>query len=153
MVRLVLVDVVIIVLGSVAIGGVAPRIPATWLTSDVGPLVLRSRESARGYTRIGTRTLARRLPELGTVFGGESKSHLPGYSNEDLRAYTVELRRAEWVHWSSMLVPLVLFAFNPPALALLFLALVVAGNLPFVLILRNNRLRIRDILERRGPDE
>ena len=43
-----------------------------------------------------------------------------------------------------------LFAFNPWWLALAFVIAVTAGNLPFILVLRNNRVRINRIIDRDG---
>ena len=147
---LIVIDIAVVVLLSVLIGILAPRVPATWLAADVGPLVLLGSESVRAYRRWGVSSLARRLPELGDMFGGSSKSHLPGTTAADLSAYLVEVRRAEWVHWISIAVSPILFAFNPWWLALMFVLLVAIGNLPFILVLRNNRLRIRGILRRSG---
>lgn len=149
MVGLIVTDIAVVIVMSVVAGAFAPRVPAAWLRSDVGPLTLLPFESARSYRRCGVAALARRLPELGAAFGGSSKSHLPGVTSPELAAYLVEVRRAEWVHWISIAVPIVLLAFNPWWLALAFLVLVVAANLPFVLVLRHNRLRIRGILEGR----
>jgi len=147
---LIVTDIAVVVVLSVLIGAIAPRIPNSWLRADVGPLRLLEAESATAYRRVGVTSLARLLPELGGLFGGESKASLPGYSADDLTAYVVEVRRAEWVHWTCLAVPLVLFAFNPWWLAGLFVVLVAVGNAPFILVLRNNRLRIRGILERDG---
>ncbi|MHB1165496.1 MAG: glycosyl-4,4'-diaponeurosporenoate acyltransferase CrtO family protein [Candidatus Nanopelagicales bacterium] len=146
---LLVVDISVIVTLSVIIGASAPRWPERWLRSDVGPLRRLPGETARLYRRIGVSTLIRRLPEMGTLFGGESKSALPGMSVPDLRRYLREDRRAEWVHWGSIAATLVIFAFNPWQLALVLWLLVAAGNLPFIAILRHNRLRILGILERK----
>lgn len=150
MISLIAIDIAFVVLVSVAIGVIAPRVPGTWLAADAGPLLLLPNESARGYRRLGIPRLIRRLPEWGEMFGGSSKATLPGTTPDDLIAYAVEARRAEWVHWLSITAALALFAFNPWWLASTFVVLVAAGNLPFILILRNNRLRIRGILERNG---
>lgn len=146
---LLVVDISVIVTLSVIIGASAPRWPERWLRSDVGPLHRLPGETARLYRRIGVSTLIRRLPEMGTLFGGESKSALPGMSVPDLQRYLREDRRAEWVHWGSIAATLVIFAFNPWQLALVLWLLVAAGNLPFIAILRHNRLRILGILERK----
>ena len=150
MALLIVIDIVVVVVLSVLIGAVAPRIPDRWLSADAGPLLLVPTESASGYRRLGVPRLARKLPELGGLFGGESKASLPGYSSDGLVAYAIEVRRAEWVHWASIVAALVLFAFNPWWLAALFVFLVAIGNAPFILVLRNNRVRIRGILERDG---
>jgi len=147
---LVAIDIVLVVLVSIGTGAVAPRWPDSWLTRDVLPLRLWTWESVAFYRRLGVPRLARRLPELGATFGGESKSQLPGVSSTDLEAYLREVRRAEWVHWASVASPLVLFLFNPWGLALAFVIVVAAGNLPFIAVLRNNRLRIQRIIDRDG---
>ncbi|MDI1288621.1 MAG: hypothetical protein PSX37_01555 [bacterium] len=147
---LIVVDILVVVVLSVLVGAIAPRVPALWLSTDTGPLLLNRAESASGYRRLGVPVLARRLPELGGLFGGESKASLTGYSADGLIAYAVEVRRAEWVHWMSIAAAFVLFAFNPWWLAALFVILVAIGNAPFILVLRNNRVRIRGILERDG---
>jgi len=91
------------------------------------------------------------LPELGALFGGESKKQLPGYTEGHLRIYLRECRRAEWVHWLSMLTWIPLVLFNPLRLVLFFALLVIVGNLPFVLIVRYNRIRIMRLLKELPP--
>lgn len=145
---LVVIDIVVVVFLSILAGALAPRWPTRWLQSDPPPLRLMSWETPAAYRRLGVPALARRLPELGSLFGGESKSSLPGFATEELKRYLVEVRRGEWVHWISVAVPLLLFAFNPWWLALVFTVAVALGNLPFILILRNNRRRIGAIIDR-----
>lgn len=147
---LVAVDIAWIVGFSVAVGAWAPHWPDSWLKRDRFPVCRLPGESVDGYRRLGVRRLARRVPEAGELFGGQSKSRLRGTSTDDLTAYLVEVRRAEWVHVWSVAGTLVLFAFNPWWLALAFVLAVLAGNLPFLLVLRNNRLRITEVVGRRG---
>jgi glycosyl-4,4'-diaponeurosporenoate acyltransferase len=147
---LVAIDIVVVVAFSVGVGATAPRWPQRWLASDPIPLRLWPWETADFFRSIGVVRLVRRLPELGTTFGGQSKSILPGSSQVNLTAYLTEVRRAEWVHWASIVSPLLLFAFNPWGLALTFVITVVVGNLPFILILRNNRRRLLAIITRGG---
>jgi hypothetical protein len=147
-----LVGISILVVGgiSIGVGALAPRWPDRPLEHDPFPLALWPWESVTFYRRLGVPRFARRLPELGATFGGESKSQLPGSTLDDLMAYRRETRRAEWVHWISTASPFVLFAFNPWWLAIGFVIVVTAGNLPFILVLRNNRLRINRIIDRDG---
>ncbi|MCX6423348.1 MAG: hypothetical protein NTV96_01965 [Actinobacteria bacterium] len=140
----------VVVIGlAICIGASAPRWPNTWLQRDVGPLRFNRFETRTRYRRIGVTRLARTLPELGSVFGGQSKKALPGLTIEDLGAYLVEVRRAEWVHWLTMWVWLPLIFFNPWWLTLAFGSIVVAGNVIYIFILRFNRLRLTGILESR----
>jgi hypothetical protein len=149
-VLLVIIDILFVLTVSIGVGALAPRWPASWLGSDPIPLALGPWETPAFYRRLGIPRLARRLPELGATFGGASKSQLPGTTREHLSDYRREVRRAEWVHWVSVASPLVLFAFNPWWLALAFVIVVTAGNLPFILVLRNNRARITRIIDKDG---
>ena len=148
LVVLVVADIAVIVGLSIGIGALAPRCPARWFTRDPFPLHLMPWETRTFYRRLGVPALAKRLPELGEAFGGQSKAELPGQSRADLVGYLGEVRRGEWVHWASIATCLPLFAFNPWGLALFFLLGVALGNLPFILILRNNRRRLLAIVER-----
>jgi len=145
---LVVIDIVVVVVLSIGMGATAPRWPARWFTRDPFPLHLWSWETSRYFRRVGTRWFARRLPELGAAFGGQSKAALPGSSVTELEGYLTEVRRAEWVHWAAIATCFLLFFFNPWWLALVFLVGVFLGNLPFILILRNNRRRLLAIVER-----
>ena len=147
---LVVVDIVVVVAISIAVGAWAPRWPASWLGHDAFPLARLPWETSSFFRRLHVPALARRLPELGATFGGRAKDALPGRSAGDLSDYLREVRRAEWVHWLSIACTLVLFAFNPWWLALVFVVGVSIGNLPFILVLRNNRFRIMRILDKDG---
>jgi hypothetical protein len=145
---LVVVDVIFVVAFSVAVGAWAPRWPEAWLGHDTFPLARWPWETPGFYRRIGVARLARRLPELGGAFGGESKSALPGRDRASLTSYLREVRRAEWVHWLSIAGSGLLFLFNPWWLALAFVVAVALGNIPFITVLRNNRFRIQRIVDR-----
>lgn len=145
---LIAIDIVVVVAISIGVGASAPRWPLRWLRRDTPPLALMRWETPAAYRRLGVPMLARRLPELGATFGGETKSALPGSTTADLERYLLEVRRAEWVHWISIASSLLLIAFNPWWLALAFVVGVTLGNLPFIVILRNNRRRILSIIRR-----
>ncbi len=144
----IVIDIAIVVGGSIAVGAVAPRWPDDWLARDRGPLRLSRLDTPARYRALRVSTLARRLPELGGTFGGESKSGLPGTDLASIQAYAREVRRAEWVHWASCLTLVPLWFFNPWWLALAVTIVVVGGNGLFILVLRHNRLRLRRILTR-----
>lgn len=144
----IVIDIFIVVALSVLIGAMAPRWSATWLGRDRGILRLTRLDTPRGYRRIHIHVIKDRLPELGSIFGGQSKGQLPGSEAEQLALYARELRRAEWVHWFSMLSWIPLAFFNPWWLTLAFAIAVVIGNAPFVLIVRYNRMRVLRIAGR-----
>ena len=146
--RLIVIDFIVLVIGTATVGAMAPRWPRRWLMRDRGPLRLRRIDIPATYRRMGAPWLAAHMPELGAACGGTSKKQLPGMDAESLRGYLVEVRRAEWVHWLACTPVIVLYFFNPWWLALLWTVLVVFINGIFIVILRFNRIRLLRILER-----
>lgn len=142
-------DVTWVVGASVLVGASAPHWPDSWVDRDRFPVCRWPGESVRLYRRLGVRRLTPRLPEGGASFGGRSKAAMGGASLADLRRHLGEVRRAEWVHWWSIALSVVLVLFSPLWLAAAFVLAVALGNLPFLLVLRNNRLRIARAVERR----
>lgn len=142
---LIAINVLVIVGISVGIGAWAPHWPASWLAADRFPLTVFWFEKAHHYRRFRVARLRARLPELGQVFGGVSKSALPGTDLASLDRYVQEVRRAEWVHILSCLSPLPLFLINPWWLALAFFIAVVFVNALFLIVLRHNRLRLLQV--------
>lgn len=145
---LIVIDFSIIAGLSIIIGAVAPRWPDRWLDTDHGPMRIPIPRRETAFRALGVTWMARHLPELGSVFGGQSKSSLPGRDAESLRRYLIEVRRGEWVHLLSMTTFIPLVFFNPWWLFVLFAVIAIGGNLPFVLILRYNRLRLTRLLDR-----
>ena len=145
---LIAVDIALVAGGSIMVGAVAPRCPIGWFGRDRGPLRLTALDTPRMYRTLGVTTLTRRLPELGSVFGGKSKAALPGTDRASIEEYLREVRRAEWVHWISSLTVFPLWWFNPWWLALAFTVVVVGGNTLFMIVLRHNRIRLLRILNR-----
>ena len=145
---LVLADIAIIAVISIGVGAIAPRVPGTWLRHGAGPLL--PWETPERYRALGVKRLARRLPEWGAAFGGRSKSQSPGTGTQELRAYLIEVHRAEWVHVVSAVSWLPLLLFNPWWLTLAFAIVVIGVNLPFLAILRHNRARITRMLNGRS---
>ena len=143
-------DILVVVVCSVVVGVIAPRIPASRLDSRTWPVPLMPWETVAFYRRIGVPWLTRMLPEAGALFGGQSKSSLPGNAREAVQMYGREVRRAEWVHWLSSASALLVLLFNPWQLAVLFIGFVWIVNALFLAVLRNNRIRVDQILDRSG---
>lgn len=139
---LIAIDVWVIVLISVAAGLWCTHWPDSWLRSDPFPLRLYAWESAERYRRLWVTTLARRLPEAGSTFGGHSKKQLFGSDADSRERYLMEVRRGEWVHQLSCLGALTLFLFNPWWQALGFVSVTVLVNAGFIIVLRYNRIRL-----------
>jgi len=136
------VDIVVITGLSVLIGATAPRWPDTRLDHDTFLSKPRGWETPTFYRRIGATGLSARLPELGALFGGRSKREVPGRDLASLEQYLVDVRRAIWVHSLSMLTWLPLLAFNPWWLSLAGAVIAIGINIPFLVILRGNNVRL-----------
>ncbi len=150
MLRLGIIDFLILAACALLIGFIAPRCPDRWFARDIGPLRLTRWDRVRVYRRIGIPCFAKWLPEGGSWLGGESKSSLFGIDVPNLRAYLIEVRRGEWVHFFSAFTFLVIVPFNPWQLILLWFCIVFIGNMVFFLVLRYNQLRLTSILTRLG---
>ena len=136
------IDIAIIAGLSIIIGASAPRWPDRWFVAD--SLITRPRafETAEFYRTVGAGRWAARLPEFGAAFGGRSKRVVPGRDLVALEAYLVEVRRAMWVHALSMFTWVPLAFFNPWWLTLAGALIAILVNLPFMIILRGNNLRL-----------
>lgn len=147
----VVLGIVCIAVVSVGLGATAPRWPASWLQRDRGPLRWLLGEDPQRYRALGARWLRRFFPELGTVFGGVSKNIPPDFADAaSIHAYLVEVRRAEWVHWLSMLACLPLPFFQPWGLAAAFLVISTVVNGAAEVILRYNKVRLYLLLDAIG---
>jgi hypothetical protein len=148
LVGLIVIDILIVAGISIITGAIAPKWSDRRLEQDRLLLTLLAGESTKAYRRLGVPALAQRLPELGAVFGGQSKSALLGTDPESLRRYLREVRRAEIVHWVSFFSWLPLVFFNPWWLTAAFAIIVMTGNGIYIAILRNNRIRLLRIIAR-----
>ncbi len=94
-----------------------------------------------------------KLPELAdfvkTVF---PKKYIRDYAESTLEAYMVECCRAELTHWLIILSTLFFPIFTPPFISLGIFLLACLLNLPFVMIQRYNRPRLKLIMKRKGYD-
>lgn len=128
------------------------RRPEVDLAQQLGILRIRDFEtSGLWYERqLRIKTWKDHLPETGAWFGAFSKRQLPGHDRESLQWFANECRRGELTHWS-ILAATPLFALWNSGLLLgmaVFAGLV--ASLPFIAVLRYNRVRIDAILERRS---
>ena len=137
---------------SVLIGSTAPRWPDRWFRVSRGPLTWRLPGESAAFARASRGRWAQRLPELGDMFGGVSKKHLPGRDLEALREYAAQVRRAEWVHLLSILTFVPMVWVNPWWLTVVFAAVAVVINLPFLVVLRHNRTRLERLIARRSGE-
>lgn len=76
---------------------------------------------------------------------GFSKEHFEGVSLEYIDMFIMETCRGEWNHTMNCVLTVFLFALNDLLTAAVFSLLVIAGNLPFMIIQRYNRLRLQRV--------
>lgn len=134
------------------VGYVVHRLPAARFSSD--NFVTRGRafeDGGRLYQRlVRIKTWKSWLPEAGGVFsGGVDKRRLGGTDDKNLERYMLETRRAETGHWITLVVAPLFFAWNPPRAGVVMVLYALAVNVPCILALRYNRLRIDRILRLR----
>jgi len=100
--------------------------------------------------RLRIRRWKDRLPETGGWFG-VSKRQLLGYSPDELEHFALECRRGELTHWAIQFATPAFAVWNS-GLALLLVTFVGFGaSVPFIAVLRYNRLRVARILDRQAP--
>lgn len=150
LILLIVINILIVVAISVLAGATAPRWPDTRLGHDTLLLHALPWETPRYFRALRVKWMADHLPELGSLFGGESKSSLGGTGSAAYAQYLMEVRRAEYVHWISVFSWIPLTLFNPWWLVLIFAVLLAVGNSPFLLILRHNHARLKLIVERKA---
>lgn len=149
---LVLVDVVAWGVIHSATGYLVHRLPARRFERDTGIWAERGFEKGgRTWVRLGVLRWKKWLPEAGDLFsGGFDKSKIPSRSEEGLRLYARETRRAELGHWLAAAFAPAFFLWNPWYGAAPMLVYAVISNGPCVISQRYNRIRIRRVLALRS---
>jgi glycosyl-4,4'-diaponeurosporenoate acyltransferase len=131
------------------------RTPHQALHGDGAVLRLRRFEMAGSWyeQRLRIKRWKDRLPETGGRFGGMSKRRLPGPGIDDLERFRAECCRGERTHWTIVAATPAFALWTPRDLFLAIAGCGVAGNAPFMAVLRYNRARITSILQRgTSPD-
>ena len=133
---------------SAAVGYAAHRRPEAAFASD--SWLYRRRGFERGgrfYERLGIRRWKDRLPEAGALFtGGFSKRSVRTKDRAVLERFVVETRRAEWTHWTIMLITPLFLVWNWWWVELLMVVYALSANLPCLVVQRYNRARLARLL-------
>ena len=89
----------------------------------------------------------RHIPD-GTLFirNGYDKSTLHGRDRTSLGLFLLESRRAEFVHWLTIVPSVLFFIWNPLWAAWLNVAYAVLFNLPLIIVQRFNRPRLERLI-------
>jgi glycosyl-4,4'-diaponeurosporenoate acyltransferase len=82
---------------------------------------------------------------------GFSKRNFTNISDDYIQKFNIEVRRSEWYHSRCIIWVLICLAINKGFVSkLLFSAVCVAANLPFILVQRYNRARISRLIKKRS---
>lgn len=76
---------------------------------------------------------------------GYNKSELPDFSSSTINKFIIEMRRAEFTHWISMLPAPLFFLFNPRYAAWINVLYALISNFPFIITQRYNRPKLEKI--------
>ena len=141
---MVLLDIVVWGGWSSLVGYVAHRRPVGAFDRDTW--LYRLRRFERGgawYRRIGIKRWKEWLPEAGGLFtGGFAKRAVRLHDREHLERFVVETRRAEWTHWTIMLITPLFLVWNWWWVDLAMIAYALAANGPCLIVQRYNRARL-----------
>jgi glycosyl-4,4'-diaponeurosporenoate acyltransferase len=135
----------------ITVSFVSLHLPLELFESD-NWLTTRRRWEADGRlyeTLIGIRKWKPLLPDGAPWLGGFAKKKLSCRSQEYLRQFLRETRRAEIVHWCMFGCLPVFFIWNPPWACCVMAAYAFASNLPCILTQRYNRFVLRRLVENR----
>lgn len=145
---MVVLDIVVWGAWSALVGYVAHRRRADAFIGDGWLYRLRSFERGGAlYERAGIKRWKDRLPEAGALFtGGFSKRSVRTRDRVQLERFVAETRRAEWTHWTIMLVTPVFLVWNWWWVELAMIVYALAANLPCLVVQRYNRARLLRLL-------
>ena len=132
-------------------GYVAQRLPLAWLTR--WPMISASygwEHGGRCYEWLRIRAWKDHLPEAGGLLrDGFAKRQLASAELDYLDRFARETSRAEFGHWLTWALALTFFLWTPWWMGVFMLIYAGVINLPFILIQRYNRARLRRLMQRR----
>ena len=138
-------------LWSLLVGGLANRLPPSWLAGGRSPSApVLQRESPERYEQlVAIRRWKPWLPDAGAALpGGVRKASLVRRDRARLERLRLETRRAELVHRALWPFWIITALWLPPAGVVINLIFATVFNLPCLLVQRYNRLRLERLLRR-----
>ena len=139
-------------LASLLVGGLANRLPPSWLEESRAQAQLLSSGQAHlspPWPGLGIRRWKRWIPDAGGALpGGVVKASLVRRDRRALERLLLETRRAELVHALLWPAGLLTALWQPAAAVLVNLGFATLFNLPCLLLQRHNRRRLYRCLTR-----
>ncbi|MDO6655842.1 glycosyl-4,4'-diaponeurosporenoate acyltransferase [Anaerobacillus sp. 1_MG-2023] len=152
-VGLILVNIFAWLIIHVSISYICLRLPDSFYESKKSMLQNKKWE-LKVYDRIQIKKWKTILPDGGDVFkGGFRKKELKTLTSSYIRKFILETRRAEVTHWLLIPPSFLFFLWNPLSIGLVMVGYSLIVNLPFILIQRYNRLRLKPLLHRQLKKE
>lgn len=150
---LILVNIFAWLIFHVSISYICLRLPDSFYQSKKSEVNNRKRELYL-YESLRIRKWKTILPDGGDVFkGGFRKKELKTLSSSYLQKFIVETRRAEVTHWLLIPPSILFFIWNPITIGITMIGYALIVNLPFILIQRYNRLRLKPLLNKQLKKE
>ena len=149
LIRVALLDAIVWLLLHLVISVVIQRIPVTWFVQNDWLFKQFSWEwEGRVWQQFfNVKKWKGHIPD-GTLFirNGYDKSALHGRDQTSLSLFLLESRRAEFVHWLTIVPSVLFFLWNPIWAAWLNVAYAVLFNLPLIIVQRFNRPRLEKLI-------
>ena len=150
---LILVNIFAWLIFHVSISYICLRLPDSFYQSKKSEVNNRKRELYL-YESLRIRKWKTILPDGGDVFkGGFRKKELKTLSSSYIQKFIVETRRAEVTHWLLIPPSILFFIWNPITIGITMIGYALIVNLPFILIQRYNRLRLKPLLNKQLKKE
>ncbi|WP_273850592.1 glycosyl-4,4'-diaponeurosporenoate acyltransferase [Guptibacillus spartinae] len=150
---LILVNIFAWLIFHVSISYICLRLPDSFYQSKKSEVNNRKRELYL-YESLRIRKWKTILPDGGDVFkGGFRKKELKTLSSSYIQKFIVETRRAEVTHWLLIPPSILFFIWNPLTIGITMIGYALIVNLPFILIQRYNRLRLKPLLNKQLKKE
>lgn len=125
------------------------RMPVRWFRPEAFPFRCWPGESAAMYDRgFGVKRWKGLLPDAAGWFGGFPKAGLRSRDRAYLERFRVETCRGEAAHWAQWIVITGFMVWTPWPWALVLPVYAALSNLPCILLQRQNRRRLNDVIAR-----
>ncbi|WP_262677691.1 glycosyl-4,4'-diaponeurosporenoate acyltransferase [Paenibacillus sp. J5C2022] len=125
--------------------------PPTWFAAARSPFVAGLLEPSAAEKlwyeeKLRVKRWKGRLPDGGSWFeGGFAKRELSSRQPEYIRRFLLETRRAEWTHWLTMAPAPLFLLWNDAFAGIIIIMYALAANVPFIIVQRYNRYRLRRV--------
>ncbi|MFD0958420.1 glycosyl-4,4'-diaponeurosporenoate acyltransferase CrtO family protein [Paenibacillus chungangensis] len=127
------------------------RMPLSWFTEPRSPFVAgliepSAREKLWYEEKLLVKKWKERLPDGGAWFKrGFVKRELSSRQSDYISRFLLETRRAEWTHWLTLALAPLFFVWNDAVADMIIIVYAIAANMPFIIVQRYNRYRLRRV--------